>query len=65
MPAPIDGNRGAPGRGGSTDAIANGTYRVDVHHSDKPGITFRYLDGREVYIAPGKPVVASRWRPDH
>ena len=33
------------------DAIANGSYRVDVHHSGKAGLTFRYLDGREVYAA--------------
>lgn len=44
------------------DAIANGTYRVDVHHSDKPGLTFRYLDGREVYVAPGEPPQSGRWR---
>ena len=44
------------------DAIANGTYRVDVHHSEKPGLTFRYLDGREVYVAPGKPPRERRWR---
>ena len=45
------------------DAIANGTYRVDVHHSDKPGLTFRYLDGREEYVVPGQPTVCGRWRP--
>ncbi len=45
------------------DAIANGSYRVDIHHHDKPGITFRYLDGKEVYIVPGRPSVTSRWRP--
>ena len=45
------------------DAIANGSYRVDVHHQDKPGITLRYLDGREDYCVPGKPGVSSRWRP--
>lgn len=39
------------------DAVANGTYPVDLHHNDKPGITFRYLDGRETYVAPGKPPV--------
>jgi FAD-dependent oxidoreductase family protein len=44
------------------DAIANGSYRVDVHHSDKPGLTFRYLDGRETYVVPGKPAAHSRWR---
>ncbi len=44
------------------DAIANGSYRVDVHHSDKEGLTFRYLDGREVYVVPGKTRVERRWR---
>lgn len=44
------------------DAIANGSYRVDIHHDDKPGITFRYLDGRELYVRPGLPAVESRWR---
>jgi hypothetical protein len=44
------------------DAIANGTYRVDIHHSDKPGLTFRYLNGREVYLVPGRPAVEGRWR---
>ena len=44
------------------DAVANGTYRVDVHHSDRPGLTFRYLDGREDYVAPGRPRVRGRWR---
>jgi hypothetical protein len=46
------------------DAIANGSYRVDIHHNDKPGWTFRYLDGKEVYIAgTGKPLQEGRWRP--
>jgi hypothetical protein len=45
------------------DAIANGSYRVDVHHSGRPGLTFRYLDGREVYAVPGEQAVEGRWRP--
>ncbi len=44
------------------DAIAYGSYRVDIHHHDKPGITFRYLDGREVYSRPGYPNKEGRWR---
>lgn len=44
------------------DAIANGSYRVDIHHHEKPGITFRYLDGRESYERPGLPAEKSRWR---
>ena len=46
------------------DAIANGSYRVDIHHQDKPGITFRYLDGVEHYLRPGSPCVTGRWRPE-
>ena len=44
------------------DAIANGSYRVDIHHQDKPGLTFKYLDGQEVYLRPGHPQVVGRWR---
>jgi len=45
------------------DAIANGSYRVDIHHADSPGITFRYLDGTEEVI-PESGVTArtGRWR---
>lgn len=46
------------------DAIANGSYRVDVHHQDKPGITLQYLDGTQRYTQPGRPPVDSRWRPE-
>ena len=47
------------------DAIANGSYRVDVHHSGRPGLTFRYLDGRECYhdLEPSRPAQEGRWRP--
>lgn len=44
------------------DAIANGSYRVDIHHQDKPGITLRYLDGTQTYQRPGYPMERSRWR---
>ncbi|MGC9328976.1 MAG: FAD-dependent oxidoreductase [Candidatus Hinthialibacter sp.] len=44
------------------DAVANGSYRVDVHHQDKPGITLKYLDGRMDYIRPDAPVESGRWR---
>ena len=44
------------------DAIANGSYRVDIHHSGRPGLTMRYLDGAEEYIVPGEPTVRTRWR---
>lgn len=44
------------------DAIANGSYRLDIHHQDKPGLTFKYLDGTEVYSRPGFPEEKKRWR---
>ncbi len=46
------------------DAIANGSYPVDIHHSDEPGLTFRFLDGCEVRIAPGERPREGRWRDD-
>ncbi len=45
------------------DAIANGTYRVDIHSSSGPGVVFRYLDGREEQVSPGE-VTATRWLPE-
>ncbi len=47
------------------DAIAFGSYRVDIHHSDGPGITFRYLNGTE-HVIPGrgKEGKRGRWRPE-
>ena len=44
------------------DSIANGSYRIDIHYSQQAGLTFRYLDGREIYVEPGKPDVIKRWR---
>ncbi|MFO7948637.1 MAG: FAD-dependent oxidoreductase [Armatimonadota bacterium] len=45
------------------DAIANGSYPVDIHHADGTGITFRYLDGTERVIPErGASPVAGRWR---
>jgi len=45
------------------DAIANGSYRVDIHHADGPGITFRYLNGTEVVIPErGAASIRKRWR---
>ncbi len=46
-----------------SDAIANGSYRVDIHHADGPGITFRYLDGTEEVIPErGMALQKGRWR---
>ena len=46
------------------DAIANGSYVLDLHHQDKPGITFKYLDGTERYSRPGFSEERGRWRPE-
>lgn len=43
------------------DAIANGTYPVDVHHDDKPGLTFKYLDGIQRYVRDGHPPEEGVW----
>ncbi len=47
-----------------SDAIANGTYRVDVHQADGPGIIFRYLDGREEFSTSDFEHEWRRWRPE-
>jgi hypothetical protein len=45
------------------DTIAHGSYRVDIHHSEGSGITFRYLNGTQRVIpARGEPGEAGRWR---
>ena len=43
--------------------VLNGTYRVDIHHSEDMGITFRYLDGREdTFYGKNTRKVTSNWR---
>jgi len=45
------------------DAIAFGTYRVDIHHADDAGITFRDLDGNEyIHHDRTSPPERRRWR---
>ncbi len=44
------------------DTVAKGAYRFDLHHQEKPGLTFWYLDGREEFHPPGQPMVSKRWR---
>lgn len=47
------------------DAVAYGSYCVDVHHEDRAGITFRYLDGTEiVFDRGGAQPRRGRWRPE-
>jgi len=45
------------------DTIAYGTYRVDVHHANGPGITFRDLDGNEyIHHDRNSPPERRMWR---
>ncbi len=44
------------------DAIANGSYRVDIHLADREGLMFRYLDGREVFAGVDGNNEEGRWR---
>ena len=45
------------------DAIGYGSYRVDIHHENRDGITFRYLDGTEQVCEKGA-WHSRRWRPE-
>ncbi len=44
------------------DAIANGSYPIDIHHADKPGCTFWYLNGMTEYEMDGHPHEISWWK---
>jgi hypothetical protein len=44
------------------DAIANGSYRVDIHLEDREGLIFRYLDGSEMFAGVDGNREESRWR---
>ena len=45
------------------DAIAYGTYRVDIHHGNGAGITFRTLDGHEdIFNDRTSPAIHRFWR---
>lgn len=43
------------------DAIANGSYRVDVQHTSGGGFIFKYLDGTQLDIT-AKGRIPGRWR---
>ncbi len=48
------------------DAIANGTYRVDIHQGpENAGVVFRYLDGTEEFFGRrAGPCIRTRWKTD-
>ena len=43
------------------DVIAQGTYPIDIHRPDGPGIVFENLDGTTRHIAGDRTVTAGRW----
>ncbi len=48
-----------------SDAIANGTYGVDIHHTDRAGVTMRYLSGvEETLYERGVQKRTGRWAPE-
>ena len=47
------------------DTIMRGTYRVDIHHQNDHGITFKYLDGRTIsFYGKGNEAVYGNWMKD-
>lgn len=45
--------------------VLKGSYRVDIHHSEDNGITFKYLDGRAFTMyGKGTKTVKRNWRED-
>ena len=44
------------------DTVMRGTYRIDIHHHNDNGITFKYLNGRQVtYYGKSNRKVVSNW----
>lgn len=43
------------------DAIAQSTYRIDIHHVDGPGITFEGIDGHREIIHGDRTRLLERW----
>ena len=44
------------------DAVARGTYRLDIHSQERAGTRFLYLDGREEFCSPSQPTEKGFWR---
>lgn len=48
---------------GYVDTVMRGTYRVDIHHHDDNGITFKYLTGETVtFYGKSNQPVRGNWR---
>ncbi len=46
------------------DAIANGTYPVDIHNDQDDSISFKALNGNETVYKGGKVITSGRWLPE-
>ena len=45
------------------NAVMRGTYRVDIHHHNDNGITFKYLNGKsETFYGKSNKIVRGNWR---
>ena len=45
------------------DTVMRGTYRVDIHHHESGGITFKYLTGvTTTHYGKGNPSIHGNWR---
>lgn len=44
------------------DTIGYGSYPSDIHHADKPGCTFSYLNGMSEYERDGYPYEITWWK---
>ncbi len=53
------------GRSPCPDAIANGTYPVDIHNDQDDSISFKFLNGCEYIYQGGKLVSTTRWLPEN
>lgn len=47
-----------------SDAIANGTYPIDIHNDTDASITFKRLDGTHTISKAGKVLKSERWLPE-
>ena len=47
--------------GAFPDAVAQGTYPIDIHTPDGPGITFEYLDGTWKRLGGDRSAQSGRW----
>ena len=44
------------------DTVMRGTYRIDIHHQNDNGVTFKYLDGRKISLyGKEERCVVSNW----